>query len=61
MLNGHFHGAAHRIDDNHHGRKVYQFLTDYQGRKQSLAGVVILVSAARTLSADIAGAAEGKR
>ncbi|MGE7007477.1 serine/threonine protein phosphatase [Sphingomonas sp. NPDC085925] len=35
-LNGHFHGVRHRIDLNQHGHKVYQFLVNYQGRKQSL-------------------------
>jgi hypothetical protein len=37
-FNGHFHGAMHRIDRNDHGHKVYQFLVDYQGRKQSVLG-----------------------
>ncbi|MBN3845858.1 serine/threonine protein phosphatase [Paraburkholderia sp. Ac-20342] len=36
VLNGHFHGVQHRIDKNRHGHDVYQFLTNYQSRKQSL-------------------------
>ncbi|MBT9472706.1 MAG: serine/threonine protein phosphatase [Pseudomonadota bacterium] len=39
VLNGHFHGAMHSIDRNRHGHKVYQFLSDYQGRRQSLNAV----------------------
>lgn len=35
-LNGHFHGAAERIDLNHHGHKVYQYLVNYQSRRQML-------------------------
>jgi hypothetical protein len=34
-LNGHFHGVQTRIDRNAHGHKVYQFLVNYQCRKQS--------------------------
>jgi hypothetical protein len=36
VLNGHFHGVRHRIDKNQHGNDVYQFLTNYQSRQQSL-------------------------
>jgi hypothetical protein len=35
-LNGHFHGVNQRIDRNAHGHKVYQFLVNYQSRKQAL-------------------------
>ena len=35
-LNGHFHGVQQRIDRNRHGNNVYQFLVNYQSRKQSL-------------------------
>ena len=38
VLNGHFHGVRHRVDPNQHGNQVFQFLSDYQGRKQSLRG-----------------------
>lgn len=34
-LNGHFHGVMNRIDTNDHGHKVYQFLVNYQCRKQT--------------------------
>ncbi|HWU01416.1 MAG TPA: serine/threonine protein phosphatase [Novosphingobium sp.] len=39
-LNGHFHGINQRIDDNHHGHKVYQFLVNYQSRRQALKEAV---------------------
>ncbi|WP_322044278.1 hypothetical protein [Paraburkholderia sp. J67] len=38
VLNGHFHGCRHRVDHNRHGHQVYQFLSNYQSRKQSLTG-----------------------
>lgn len=38
VLNGHFHGVRHRVDQNQHGHQVYQFLSNYQSRKQSLRG-----------------------
>lgn len=40
VLNGHFHGCRHRIDSNQFGHPVYQFLTNYQCRKQSVTGSV---------------------
>jgi hypothetical protein len=39
-LNGHFHGVSQRVDRNHHGHQVYQFLVNYQSRKQMLAASV---------------------
>jgi hypothetical protein len=36
VLNGHFHGVQQRVDQNQHGHDVYQFLSNYQSRKQSL-------------------------
>ncbi|VVD85210.1 hypothetical protein PCO31110_01319 [Pandoraea communis] len=38
VLNGHFHGARHRMDENQHGHQVMQFLSNYQSRKQSVRG-----------------------
>lgn len=35
VFSGHQLGAATRIDDNMHGHKVYQMLSDYQGRGQA--------------------------
>ncbi|APL93592.1 serine/threonine protein phosphatase [Sphingobium indicum] len=35
MLSGHQYGQAHRVDLNRFGHKVYQVLSDYQGRRQS--------------------------
>lgn len=34
-LNGHLHGVQQRVDVNQHGNKVYQFLVNYQCRKQT--------------------------
>ena len=44
VLNGHFHGCRHRIDSNQFGHPVYQFLTNYQTRKQSVTGSVPAVT-----------------
>lgn len=38
VLNGHFHGVRQRVDQNQHGHQVFQFLSNYQSRKQSLRG-----------------------
>jgi hypothetical protein len=35
VLSGHHHGQARRVDQNHYGHKVYQLLSDYQGRGQA--------------------------
>jgi hypothetical protein len=35
VLNGHYNGQAHRVDDNEAGHKVYQILSDYQNRHQT--------------------------
>jgi hypothetical protein len=35
VLNGHYNGQAHRVDDNKSGHKVYQILSDYQNRHQT--------------------------
>lgn len=39
VLNGHEEGAARRIDRNRFGHKVYQLLSDYQGRRQAFRDV----------------------
>lgn len=36
VLCGHEHAQAYRVDDNRFGHKVYQILSDYQGRSQTL-------------------------
>ena len=35
VLSGHQHGQGFRVDDNLEGHKVYQMMSDYQGRGQS--------------------------
>lgn len=35
VLCGHHHGQGRRVDENHYGHKVYQLLSDYQGRGQA--------------------------
>lgn len=39
VLNGHFHGLRHRVDQNQHGHQVFQFLSNFQSRKQALRSV----------------------
>ncbi|NYI23636.1 serine/threonine protein phosphatase [Sphingobium indicum] len=36
MLSAHQYGQSHRVDLNQYGHKVYQIMSDYQGRRQSL-------------------------
>lgn len=35
VLSGHYYGQAFREDENIHGHRVYQILSDYQGRRQT--------------------------
>jgi hypothetical protein len=35
VLSGHHHGQARRVDQNHYGHRVYQLLSNYQGRGQA--------------------------